>query len=308
MKNIKIAISGELGSGKTVLSKRLSEVLGMEVISIGKIQRNLAQKYGMTTLEFNKYLETHPEIDEEFDDSVTRYGLGETPLILDSRLAWHFVPGSFKIHLLVDNTIAAKRIFNDDIRKDEKYISIEEAKANLTERKNSETIRFKQQYGVDIDNLCNYDLVVDTGLSSPEIIFEKVLEIFNKWKQDIKFNHFYFSPKSLLPTQSIGEQSFKYIKNITESIKEHDFFEDSPVLIIKDFNKYFIYDGHKRVSSAIKNKCDLIPCRLVGNEKHKLLINQNSKEYLRDNYSLKHVYDWEAMHEFTFPEYVADFE
>lgn len=305
MKNIKIAISGELGSGKTVLSKRLSEVLGMEVISIGKIQRNLAQKYGMTTLEFNKYLETHPEIDEEFDGSVTRYGLEETPLILDSRLAWHFVPGSFKIHLLVDHTIAAKRIFNDDRRKDEKYISIEEARANLAERKNSETIRFKQQYGVDIDDLCNYDLVVDTGLLSPEIIFEKVLEVFNKWKQDMEFNHFYFSPQSLLPTQSIREH---YTKNISGPMKGHGSFEDSPVLIIKGFNKYFIYDGHKRVSFAIINNYDLIPCRLVGNEKHKLLMDQDPKEYLRDNYRLKQVYDWEAMHQFTFPEYVSELE
>jgi len=279
MKNIKIAISGELGSGKTVLSKKLSSVLGMEVISIGKIQRNLAQKYGMTTLEFNKYLETHPEIDEEFDDSVTRYGLEETPLILDSRLAWHFVTHSFKIHLLVDNMIAAKRIFNDEVRKDEKYNTLEEAGSHLTERKNSETIRFKQQYNVDINDLFNYDLVVDTGLSSPDIIFEKVLEVFNKWKLDIEFNHFYFSPKSLVPTQSIREHSAQSTEAIIESMKMHGYIEDYPISIIKQFNKYFIYDGHKRVSAAIRNKFELIPCRLVGNEMNKLLIDQNSTDY-----------------------------
>lgn len=308
MKNIKIAISGELGSGKSVLSKRLSDFLGMEVISIGKIQRNLASKHGMTTLEFNKYLETHPEIDLEFDDAVTQYGLQETPFILDSRLAWHFVPASFKIHLLVDNSIAAQRIHSDEIRKDEKYSSIEEAKRHLTERKNSETIRFKQQYGVDIDDLCNYDIVIDTGYTTPEIIFEKVLEAFNKWKQDIDFNHIYFSPKSLIPTQGIRGHTFLYNKDISGSPIKIDCIENLPISIIKHFNRYFIYDGHKRASSAINSKTDLIPCIIIGNEKNQLPNDQDAREYLRNHYTMEQVCDWEALHDFHFPEYVPEFK
>lgn len=304
----KIAISGELGSGKTVLSSKLSTVLGIEIVSVGKIQRKLAQKYGMTTLEFNKYMESHPEIDTECDDMVTKYGMEESELILDSRLAWHFVPNSFKIHLLVDSTIAAKRIYDDNIRKNEKYNSINEAKTNLIERKKSETIRFKQQYNVDIDNFENYDLVIDTTYSSPETIFEKVLEVLNQWKHKITFNHIFFSPKSLIPTQSIREHSFKYTKDISQSIKSHGFFEDSPVSIIKYLNQYFIYDGHKRVSASINNKYDLIPCVIIGDELNKLPTNQYSKEYLIDNYKLSNVYDWEAMHQFNYPEYLTKIE
>ncbi|MCK9164005.1 MAG: AAA family ATPase, partial [Bacteroidales bacterium] len=103
MNNIKISISGDLGSGKSVLSKQLKEELGFEVISIGVIQRELATKYGMDALEFNKFMETHPEIDEQCDEMVTNYGKEDRGLILDSRLAWHFIPHSFKVHLTVDN-------------------------------------------------------------------------------------------------------------------------------------------------------------------------------------------------------------
>ena len=37
---------------------------GLNVYSIGQIQRSLAQKYNMDVLAFNKYMESHPEIDE----------------------------------------------------------------------------------------------------------------------------------------------------------------------------------------------------------------------------------------------------
>src|SRR5574344_2467686 len=108
MKAIKIAISGDLGSGKSVLSKTLKTELSFEVISIGVIQRELAWKRGMYALEFNHFMETHPEIDRECDDMVASYGKNNQNLILDPRLAWYFIPQSFKIHLKVDSHVAAQ--------------------------------------------------------------------------------------------------------------------------------------------------------------------------------------------------------
>lgn len=306
MKGVKIAISGELGSGKTVLSGKLSVILGMEIISVGKIQRQLAEKYNMSTLQFNKYMENHPEIDTECDDMVSQYGEGEKPLILDSRLAWNFVPDAFKIHLLVDNSIAAKRIYNDNMRQNERYQTIEETQKNLIERKKSEVLRFKQQYQVEIDNFSNYDIVIDTTYSSPEVIVEKVLEVFNQWKEGKRKSIILFSPKSLLPTQKIRNHSFRYTQKITDSIRVHGFFEDTPVSIMRFQNRYFIYDGHKRTSAALHNKCEFVPCELIGTEEDTLPFGQKIYDYLTDNYKLMNVYDWEAMHQFNFPEYIPE--
>ncbi|MDR2388872.1 MAG: cytidylate kinase family protein [Tannerellaceae bacterium] len=172
----KIAVSGELGSGKTVLCRKLALALNMEIVSVGSIQRQLAEKYGMSTLEFNKYMETHPELDRECDNMVTLYGKEPRSLILDSRMAWYFVPDAFKLHLLVDSRIAAERIFGDRDRKNETYASVQETSLHLTARKQSEALRFKQQYGVDIDDARNYNLLIDTSHLSPEAVFNKVME------------------------------------------------------------------------------------------------------------------------------------
>ena len=76
MKNIKIVISGDLGSGKSVsLSKQLKAELGFEVISIGVIDKeNWLQNMEWMPSEFNKFMETHPEIDQQCDQMVTNYG------------------------------------------------------------------------------------------------------------------------------------------------------------------------------------------------------------------------------------------
>src|SRR5574344_387317 len=181
MKAIKIAISGDLGSGKSVLSKHLKTELGFEVISIGVIQRELAWRKGMDALEFNHFMETHPEIDQECDDMVASYGKNDQNLILDSRLAWHFIPQSFKIHLKVDSLTAATRIYNDNVRKNEKYSSIADAQTKLDERKASERKRYKQLYGVDVEELANYDCVVDTTNASPEEIYQTIMQSYNAW-------------------------------------------------------------------------------------------------------------------------------
>jgi cytidylate kinase len=49
----------------------------------------------MTTTELNKYSETHPEIDAEIDSTFKSLTNSEN-LIVDSRLAWFFIPNSFK--------------------------------------------------------------------------------------------------------------------------------------------------------------------------------------------------------------------
>ncbi|MDR2810963.1 MAG: cytidylate kinase family protein [Tannerellaceae bacterium] len=248
----KIAISGELGSGKTVLSNKLASVLDMEIISVGKIQRQLAEKYGMNALEFNKYMETHPELDEECDRMVAMYGKEDRALILDSRMAWHFVPDSFKVHLLANSYIAAKRIFNDHIRKNEAYSHIEEARIKLVERKKSETLRFKQQYGVDIDNFDNYDLVIDTSCSLPEIVFDKVMECFALWKRKERFDHLLFSPPSLLPVQTI--RGYTSTENASETY---------PILVMKGVpNAYFVYDGQRQTDVSLLAPAEFISCEM----------------------------------------------
>ncbi len=179
----KISLTGDLGSGKSHLSRLLSETLGCRIISTGFIQREIAAKYGMTTLELNDYTKTHPEVDDEIDARVTELQYAQESLIFDSRLAWHFAPASFKVYLTVDADEAAKRILHDQ-RASENYSTIEEARSQILARRKSEVERFKNYYHIDYSDLGNYDIVVDTTQKPPAEVCQIILDAFGKWKND----------------------------------------------------------------------------------------------------------------------------
>ena len=170
-----ITITGDLGSGKTTVSNILCKKLGYEYIYTGKIQRNIAKKYNMSTLELNIYSETHPEIDEEIDSTFKSLN-NEKNLIVDSRLAWFFIPNSFKIYLKTEIDVAAKRISNDELRTDEKYVSNHDALNKIIERKESENKRYLDFYGADCTDFSNFDLIIDTSYISPENVAAMILE------------------------------------------------------------------------------------------------------------------------------------
>ena len=96
-----ITISGDIGSGKSTTGKLLCEKLGYKYLSTGAIQRQIAADMGMTTLELNHLTDSRRDIDEKID-SYTR-ALNETDdnYVVDSRLAWNFIPSSYKVFLLL---------------------------------------------------------------------------------------------------------------------------------------------------------------------------------------------------------------
>ncbi len=183
MKNYKISLAGDLGSGKSTVGKLLTQKYGLETVSIGKIHRQMASDRGMDVTEFNVYMETHPEIDKELDDRLKAYENKDGKFLFDSRLAFHFVPSSFSVYMAVDSLIAAKRIF-DEGRQTETYSSIEETAKKLTERRNSEALRYSKFYGVDIMDMKNYNYVIDTGNLTPEQVFENISNAFERWLKD----------------------------------------------------------------------------------------------------------------------------
>ena len=169
-----ITITGDLGSGKSTVSNILIERLHYDYVYTGKIQREIADRYGMTTLELNQYAETHPEIDEEID--ATFKSLNDSAeLIVDSRLAWFFIPKSFKVYLKCDIIVAADRISRDKQRKSEHYASQEKAIQELIARKESENKRYLELYGADCSDLSNFNLIVDTSYLTPEEVADKII-------------------------------------------------------------------------------------------------------------------------------------
>lgn len=173
-----ITITGDPGSGKSTVSNLLKERLGYGYVYTGSIQREIAGRYRMTTLELNRYAETHPEIDEEID-SVFRSLNGSSGLIVDSRMAWFFIPRSFKVYLKTGLDVAVKRIFGDSRRFSENYTSPEEAAARIMERKESENKRYMDLYGADCADMDSYDLLIDTSRMTPEKVADMIISAYN---------------------------------------------------------------------------------------------------------------------------------
>jgi len=185
--SVKIAISGDLGSGKSTIGRLFESRLGLKFHSGGSIFRSLATKYNMTPAEFSKYSEIHPEVDEEIDGELVKISKNDEDMAIDSRMAWHFVPESFKLHLLVDIEVAAKRIM-DENRGTEKYPTLADAVEKIKARKTSENKRYTEKYNVNPDDLTNYDLVVDTTYATPEEICDLIETHLNNWKNGESFS------------------------------------------------------------------------------------------------------------------------
>jgi len=287
----KIAISGDLGSGKSTISKMIEDKLSFRRYSTGDLQRKIAEKYNMTTLELNKYSETHPEIDEEIDNATAELSNAKENIVFDSRLAWHFVPESFKIRLIVNNYIASERIYNASRGAVESYTSSEDALDKIIKRKNSEQKRYLEMYNVELYNLSNYDLVIDTSYTSPENITQLILDKFNAWKENKKINKYWLSPKNLYPTKEIKKNPNMDSKIINDSGK--------PQIICVDGN-YFIFKGHRIVGSALQGEVDPIPVDILAKDNELLPIGKSAKEYVTDNYKLDAIKTWEDYYDFKF--------
>lgn len=179
MAYFKVSLAGDLGSGKSTVGAILKEKFDAEIISIGKIQRAMAAEMGMDTCEFNRYQETHPEFDKILDTRLASYESVVGNFIFDSRMAWHFVPSAFSVYLKCDIAEAAMRVAKAD-RSDEKYEDEKQAAERLMLRREREKKRYSDFYGVDITDMDNYDLVVDT---TDKTVEEVAAAIVDRYKE-----------------------------------------------------------------------------------------------------------------------------
>lgn len=171
-----ISIAGKPGSGKSTVAKLLAKKLKYSFFSAGDLRGKIATKHKMTIEELNKVGEKERWTDEECDTLLEKMGKQEDNVVFDSRLAWHFVPQSFKIFLDVDLHEAAKRVFANPRKDEKKTSSVDETYKNMLARHKSDVTRYKKWYKLDIDKMKNYDVVIDTTKLTQERVFQKVLD------------------------------------------------------------------------------------------------------------------------------------
>lgn len=246
----KISVTGDLGSGKSTICDLLVEKSGAGRYSTGTILRDIAAQRGMSVLELNKYMESHPEIDLEIDNGLKKLSSSEENLIIDSRMAWHFTENTFKVYLAVDIEEAARRILSAERGRTETYSDLSDAVRQLKERRASEYARYLSMYRADCKNYRNFDLVIDTTYASPEEVADTVLETCAIFTEGGEFAHALLAPKRLLPL----ENSYQNVNTHAEVIKFGD--------------KIYLYKG--RAYADRKEDKSFIPCVIAALDGEKI--------------------------------------
>ncbi len=168
----KITLFGLAGTGKSSTAKLVADALQYEYLSTGNMFRNMAKEAGYDNLnQFEEEVcQKDPEFDKKLDAKTETYGKTHDNFFFESRLAWYFIPDSFKIMLVCPGEARFERIAHRENK------TIEQAKAETLHREESIYTRFKNYYNIsDINDPSHYDLIIDTNANNLEQVVALIL-------------------------------------------------------------------------------------------------------------------------------------
>lgn len=157
---MKITISGNPGSGKSTLAKHLAQKFNLKFYSMGNLRRKMAIKEQIDINELNKIGEKDYRTDREVDNFLKKLTEKDN-IIVDGRMAFHFIPDSIKVFVKVDLKEGAKRIIGRK-GKSESYKNVDEACLALNRRMESDKKRYMRYYHVNVFEINHYDIVMDS--------------------------------------------------------------------------------------------------------------------------------------------------
>ncbi len=172
-----ITITGKPYAGKGETTKIL-ERYGFEVVHMGELYRAVAKERGLDVVELNRLGDT--TVDAMVDKKLVAIAQERKneELVFDSRIAWHFLPESYKVFLDVTAYEQARRVIGANRDSEKKASTLEEASKMANERWDLENGRYKMLYGIDNLSTKNYNIVVDTTKNTPKQNALKILEGF----------------------------------------------------------------------------------------------------------------------------------
>ena len=172
---MKITLFGLAGTGTSSTGKAVADKLGLEFLSTGNMFRAQAKDLGLTVNELDQKCLTDPVYDKMLDQKIADYGKNNDNFIIESRMAWFFVPDSIKIKLTCDFDTRLGRVANRD------NVSLYDARHLTLEREDAIFDRYARYYGVsDFQKDDNFDVMIDnTNLAFAEVV-GRVIDFVSK--------------------------------------------------------------------------------------------------------------------------------
>jgi len=184
MKKQIVTLAGSPGSGKSSTARAVAAALGFRHFSSGDLFRELAANRGESIEAMNISAEAQRDIDLEVDNLLQDIYRNQERLVIDSRMAWHWMPGSFKVFLLLDPDTAAERIFahlQQGGRVSEDAASVQEVRQSIDRRFASEQRRYAALYHVNPTDPLNFDVVFNTKHNDLPTITALVTAAYHAW-------------------------------------------------------------------------------------------------------------------------------
>jgi cytidylate kinase len=175
-----VTISGPAGSGKSTAAAALATALGYDHVSGGDIFRDLAADRGLSPLELNQEAEDDESIDLDLDRRLRTTAAEQDDLVLESRLAGWMAGehADFRIWLDAPLEIRARRIAERENK------PVETAREETRARAQSEATRYEAYYGIDIEDLAIYDLVLNTARLDPDGVVSAIVTIIEAYNPE----------------------------------------------------------------------------------------------------------------------------
>jgi cytidylate kinase len=158
-----VTIGGPHGTGKSTYAKMIARQFKLRYVSAGQLFRDLAKEKGVSLEELSKQAASSPETDRMIDErSVTEAKKGDA--VIEGQLAAWMARdlAQVRIYLKAPDEERVARIANRD------HLNYEAARRQTLERERIQRERYKRYYGVNIDDLSLYNIVIDTGSRSVE--------------------------------------------------------------------------------------------------------------------------------------------
>jgi CMP/dCMP kinase len=297
-----IVVNGDLGSGKSTVSKAIAQRLGIRRVSVGDLYRSIAQERGMSALELNLHSEIDNDVDAYIDQLQADIATTHEQLVVDSRLAWFFFSDAFKVHLITDPAVAAERVLARPGDEVETYSSAQEAQQSLHRRSESERVRFLRKYGADKARLRNYDIIVDTTRAGAD---EAADEIVHAYKSAVasgappaRSPFLLLDPARVYPSTSVSglrglwDSDAEFVSSVGGS----GLRDLSPLAVAYTGTYFYVVDGHRRLSAALQSDFRLVPGFLLAERDELVVGDLDARAYFESEVTLKGLYDWEAAH------------
>jgi predicted cytidylate kinase len=179
-----VTVAGTPGSGVSTVARLVAEKLHYQHFSTGNLFRKIAIANNISMEQLNKMAEHNEAVDHEVDHLTQELADTADKLVLDSRLAHHWIPQAFNVHLHVDARTAAKRIhaqIQSGERVAEEAVTQAEVASSIKQLIDSEHKRYLRLYGVDISNTYSFDMTLNTKDTRPETIADEIVAAYKHW-------------------------------------------------------------------------------------------------------------------------------